>query len=284
MKKAQSIPNQDTAEESHESEERPNSELERLKKQVDELAKARDDAEAANLAKSEFLANMSHDLRTPLHSILSYSRFGVEKIDRITREKTVKYFSNIEESGKKLEVMLSKIVDLSKLESGRMVFQVYSCNVSLIIKSLSKDFKLKLDEKKLKLQVQVPEDVPLVSCDQNMIARSMHILLQNAVNNAMEETDIIVSIEPYSMGQIEKKSALKISFCNYQQNPLDDEIVLDFEYYQNKTLVSSIKGNDGIDLAIAFKIIKQHGGLLWAENKSSGLVCYSFSLPVITER
>ena len=81
-------------------------------------------AHAANRAKSEFLANMSHELRTPLHGILSFSSFGLRKLENADREKLGEYFSRIHQSGETLLTLVNNLLDLSKLEAGRMEFSI----------------------------------------------------------------------------------------------------------------------------------------------------------------
>ena len=88
-----------------------------------EAEKQRTAAEEANRTKSEFLANMSHELRTPLHGILSFASFGLKKYKVAQPEKVCDYFQQIAQSGKVLLSLLNDLLDLSKLESGKMDFQ-----------------------------------------------------------------------------------------------------------------------------------------------------------------
>ena len=88
------------------------------------LENAKDIAEAASIAKSDFLANMSHELRTPLHVILSFAEFGVTKAGKVAVAKTAGYFERILSSGQVLLKLVDSVLDLSKLEAGRVRLQL----------------------------------------------------------------------------------------------------------------------------------------------------------------
>jgi len=285
MKNSRNLSKNDISTQSGESEDMHDLQLEveRLKNREKELLKAKEDAEAANLAKSEFLANLSHDLRTPLHAILSFSRFGIEKIDRVGKEKLVKYYSNIEESGKKLEILLGKIVELSKLESGKMTFQTYSCNISLIVQAVVRNALSHLESKNLAIKTQFSNELNSIVCDQNRIIDVLNTLLQNAVQFALEGTEILITTETFIQDRNDRQPCLKISFINTKSEPLGDELIRDFDSFVRKSMVQTGDGNNGIKMVIANEIVKQHNGILWAENKESGLVSFSFSLPSNSE-
>ncbi len=88
------------------------------------IAEQRDAAEAANRSKSEFLANISHELRTPLHGILSYAQFGVEEAEAGDRGELREFFNNVGHSAETLLELVNDLLDLSKLEAGRMMFDL----------------------------------------------------------------------------------------------------------------------------------------------------------------
>lgn len=252
------------------------SEVERLKKREFELLKDLESATAAGLAKSEFIANISHDLRTPLHAILSYSRFGMNKIDRVDKEKIIKYFIQIEKSGIKLQHMLDKLVDLSKLESGRMVFHTYTCKLSAIVQSLKIELSQPLQKKRLNLKVEIG-DIDSVSCDQNKIALVMHTLLDNAIENAPEGSQITITVAACGNESI-VATELKICFKDQRIDPLPQELISDIESYLHKEKIKLGSGDLGVNLAICNEIVKQHRGRLWAERAGDGSL-FCFSLP-----
>lgn len=246
----------------------------------EKLMQAQAATEAALTAKSEFLANMSHDLRTPLHAILSYARFGIDKIDKIDKEKIVKYFSNIEESGKKLQEMLNKIVDLSKLEAGKMVFQLHSSNLGLIVQALVTEYAEIPNTKGIEVKTEIPDDLTPVVCDSNRITQVMRTLFQNAVSHAPEGSTVRVSLANRFHTDSESIAGLELCFEDNRADLAPQEAVDDFETFIKKERTKTGITGNGINLSIAYEIVKFHKGGFQVANLPGGGTSYSFTLPV----
>lgn len=260
---------------------------EALQKQVaallakqEKLTLAKELAEAAVLAKSEFLANMSHDLRTPLHAILSYARFGIDKIDRIDKGKIVKYFSNIEESGKKLQEMLNKIVDLSKLEAGKMVFQMHSSSLGLVVQAIINEHRNTLTARGVAVSMEIPHDLNPVVCDNNKISQVMSTLFENAMYHAPDGSTITVTLANRFPRESGSNPALELRFRDCRTDAAPQAAITDFESYIKMERTKTGIGGNGINLAIAYEIIKFHKGAIRVENNPEGGATYSFTLPI----
>ncbi|GAK54044.1 multi-sensor hybrid histidine kinase [Candidatus Moduliflexus flocculans] len=149
-----------------------------------ELARARDAANAANRAKSEFLANMSHELRTPLNAILGYAQI-LQKADNLT-ERQHEGVRTIRESGEYLLQLISDILDMSKIEAGRMELQPQEFRLPDVLNRLSQMIQVRTEQKQLEFAYIADPDLPeYVIADE----RKLRQVLLNLLGNAVKFTD-----------------------------------------------------------------------------------------------
>jgi signal transduction histidine kinase len=221
---------------------------------------------------------MSHDLRTPLHAILSYSRFGINKIEKVDQAKILTYFKRIETAGKTLQSMLTNLVDLSRMESGRMRYQKYKSNILLIVDSVIDTFQGEIDAKRLTVRVESTREQHSVVCDQNRIEQVLENLLSNAIKFSEDGKQILIAV---------KESELNIDGNTLPGIRLDviDEGTGIPGINTKTTLEQLIRnptagiGGKGLGLPICNEIIKSHEGTIWCENTPSGGAAFSFTLP-----
>jgi signal transduction histidine kinase len=146
---------------------------------VDQLAQANLHLYEANRLKSDFLANMSHELRTPLNSILGFSDVlhGIESLN----DKQRRYVANIQTSGRTLLAMITDILDLAKVEAGKMNVTPSSFSLGDLIRAQCSALQSLLDEKNMDLQIEIPEELPAMFQDQAKIQQILTNLLSNAI-------------------------------------------------------------------------------------------------------
>ena len=145
------------------------------------IADERDAAEAANRAKSEFLANISHELRTPLHGILSYARFGVDEADAGDRGELREFFDNVGRSAETLLDLVNDLLDLSKLEAGRMTFDLQPTSMDIPIELVVDEFRSMIARKDTCIRYCRPEETMIVLADEERFKQVIRNLLSNAV-------------------------------------------------------------------------------------------------------
>ncbi len=152
----------------------------RKKRAEEGLRAAKEAAESANRAKSQFLANMSHELRTPLHAILSCAGFGIRRIHTVPLAKLLHYFNQIDQSGRTLLALLNDLLDLAKLEAGKMIFRFESTHLDALMIRVGKEFESYISERHLHLQLHIADHLPTLQLDSLKMLQVLRNLLSNA--------------------------------------------------------------------------------------------------------
>jgi PAS domain S-box-containing protein len=166
-----------------------------------ELAKARDNAESANRAKSEFLANMSHELRTPLNVILGFTQV-IARESSLT-ESVRDYVATINRSGEHLLDLINDVLEMSKIEAGKLTFSPTNFDLRTLIHNLEDMFRLRATSKGLQLLIELAPDVPQWICtDEGKLRQVLINLLGNAIKFTQTGTITLrVSLLPPSLNQ-----------------------------------------------------------------------------------
>ena len=153
---------------------------EKVKERTKELEEARLQAEAASKAKSEFLANMSHELRTPLNSVIGFSEVLTEGLAGDIPDKQKEYIQDIWKSGKHLLQLINDILDLSKIEAGRMELKLDECDIKELVQGSMMMFKEKAIKHKIKFSSDIPDGIGFIIADYLQIKQALLNLLGNA--------------------------------------------------------------------------------------------------------
>ncbi len=229
-----------------------------------------------NQAKSEFLANMSHELRTPMHGILSFARFGIKNIDKEDKAKNLKYFDCINSSGERLLVLLNDLLDLSKLEVGRMELSIEKNNLQQVFESCLSEQETWLSERNIYIKNRF-EGNCLARFDDVRIGQVITNLLSNAIKFSPEGKTITASISDAS---IENKPALCFEIKDEGVGIPKDELDIVFDKFIQSSKTKTNAGGTGLGLSICKEIIVLHQGKIWAEHCLNGGVVIKFMIPV----
>ena len=244
---------------------------------------ARDAAEVATHAKSAFLANMSHELRTPMHGILSFAELGLKKSDKNSDKKMHKYFNNIEKSGLRLLKLLNNLLDISKLESGRMEFVFDNGELINIIEQVLTDLDAVLRKKSIYVDINKFCKSQVIYFDSDKILQVLHNLLSNAIKFSPEGSVISISCETALLESSDGKDtieAVAITVSDEGVGIPEDEIDLVFNKFIQSHATKNISGGTGLGLAICKEIVSGHGGTITIQNNSSKGVSVTVTLPV----
>ncbi len=241
----------------------------------EEAEKATQSAEKANQMKSEFLANMSHELRTPLNAIINFSRIGFERIDRWPSEKQASNLERIRNSGQRLLTLLNDLLDLSKLESGNIEYDMMNTDINALIEVVCNEISILAQEKQLTLQLP-PSTLnnPTIECDRGKIHQVLLNLLSNAIKFSSEQSTIKV-ICHYTKGEQQLLICVSDEGIGIPENELEN--VFDKFIQSNRTKTGA--GGTGLGLSICKEIINAHGGHIWAENNADKGATFCILLP-----
>jgi len=243
-----------------------------------QLVKAKETAEIASRTQAEFMDNMSHELRTPLHGIMGFAQVGIEKTKDSDEDDNYKYFSRIIESGQRLKVLLDDLLDLRKIEEGKIELDYQEFNIHDIIINCINEQEAVIQLQHLNIKCHFDENVTLVNCDDYRIGQVVNNILSNAIKYSPDGGNITFTSE-LSKNRL-NKDIVKISIADQGPGVVVEEHDSIFnKFVQVKKSVTN-SGSTGLGLAITREIIQAHKGEVWLSNNDDGGATFYFTLPL----
>jgi len=242
------------------------------------LKLAKEAAEAANLAKTEFLANMSHELRTPMHAIAGFAKIGLKKSEDAPRQKLQRYFENINGSAERLNHLLNDLLDLAKIEAGKMTYTFSRQVIGQLLGAIIEEFEAMAQDRGVRLVVNGDAREALAVVDEGRIKQVFANLLSNAIkfSPAGETVSIGVVRELSEEGE----PCIVVIFADRGPGIPPDELELIFDKFVQSSKTKTGAGGTGLGLPIARQILTAHGGSLAAANRPDGGAQFQLRLPV----
>jgi len=229
--------------------------------------------EAANRHKSEFLANMSHELRTPLNAIIGFSEVLGERMFGELNEKQAEYTDDILSSGRHLLSLINEILDLSKVEAGRMELELATFDLPLAIDNARTFVRERATKHGINLDVTVDERLGDFVGDERKIKQVLLNLLSNAVKFTPERGRIGINARQAD-GSVEiSVSDTGIGIASEDQARIFEEFRQVGSDYAHKT------EGTGLGLTLAKKFVELHGGRIWVTSEVGKGSTFSFTLP-----
>jgi signal transduction histidine kinase len=224
--------------------------------------------------RRELVANVSHDLRTPLSSLKGYIETLELKDDRLTPEERKRYLSIAKRQSDKLGHQVEELFELARLESKEMKPELESFPIAELVQDVVQEFRLAAEQRKVDLDLSLPEDVPLVSADIGLIQRVLQNLIQNAINHTEEGGSVTVVL---SAGAQHVAVRVEDTGCGIPR----EELVQIFDrFYQAAPGDGADRRTGGLGLAIVKRILELHGSAVDAASTVGEGTAFEFSLPV----
>ena len=237
-----------------------------------EIADKSRQLEAASRHKSEFLANMSHELRTPLNAVIGFSEVLSERMFGDLNEKQDEYLKDIYSSGQHLLSLINDILDLSKIEAGRMELEVTDFDLPAAIDNALILVRERANRRGITLGRAIDDRVGTVRGDERKVKQVLLNLLSNALKFTPEGGRIDVRAA-MSDGMAE----ISVADTGVGIAPEDQEAIFE-EFRQVGTADKKVEGT-GLGLALSRKFIELHGGRIWVQSEPGKGSTFSFTLP-----
>jgi signal transduction histidine kinase len=230
--------------------------------------------EAANRHKSEFLANVSHELRTPLNAIIGFSEVLQEKLFGELNEKQAEYTDDILSSGRHLLSLINDILDLSKIEAGRMELEVTTFDLPMAIENALLLVRERASRHGIKLERVIDDRLGDFTGDERKIKQVLVNLLSNAVKFTPEGGQIKVDASLGDSAVIVSVIDSGIGIAKQDQEAIFEEFRQASGDYAQK------REGTGLGLTLTRKFVEMHGGKIWVESEVGKGSKFTFTLPI----
>jgi len=229
--------------------------------------------EVASQHKSEFLANMSHELRTPLNAIIGFSEVLTDRMFGELNAKQEEYLKDIYASGTHLLSLINDILDLSKIEAGRMELELTEFHLPTAIENALMLVRERAGRRSIALHTSIDNRLDQIQADERKVRQVVLNLLSNAIKFTPEGGRIEVSAAPKD-GLVE----VSVSDTGVGIAPEDQEKVFE-EFRQVGTAAKKVEGT-GLGLTLCRKFVELHGGRIWVKSQLGAGATFTFTIPV----
>jgi signal transduction histidine kinase/CheY-like chemotaxis protein len=238
-----------------------------------EIERKSEQVEVASRHKSEFLANMSHELRTPLNAIIGFSEVLTERLFGDLNDKQAEYLGDIRSSGHHLLSLINDILDLSKVEAGRMELESGIFSLAETLENGVTMVRERAIRHGLQLCLEVDPAIGLIEADERKIKQVIFNLLSNAVKFTPDggRVEVVARLVDAQVQVAVRDTGIGIA--------AEDQVRIFEEFQQAPNGQSGAREGTGLGLALARRFVELHGGRLWVESRPGHGSTFTFELP-----
>lgn len=221
------------------------------------LRSARDEAEWANTAKSEFLAAMSHEMRTPLNAIIGFGTIMYdEMMGPVGNARYREYAGDIIDSGRHLLRLISDLLDVSRIEAGKMALQAEPLHVEQVLRTSLRLIAGHARSARIELEIRIAEDLPVIQADERRLRQIMLNLLSNALKFTPQEGKVTITLGPW-------KDGIELVVRDTGIGIADDDLArVTRPFVQSARYLSQHQEGTGLGLAVTQALVNLHGGTM----------------------
>lgn len=241
--------------------------------QIAALTKAKEEAEHASHIKSEFLVYVSHELRTPMHAIINFSRIGIEREESWDTAKKSENLAKIRKSAERLLNLVNTLLNLSKLESGRITYHMRACNIQKIVEDVVGEIEILAEQKAITIDHMHTYSPFILECDSTKIHQAVLNLIANAIKFTPAGGVIDITYERL-------QNSIQITIKDEGMGIPESELDIVFNKFIQSSKTKTGAGGTGLGLTITKTIIEAHHGAIRAQNNALKGASFMITLPL----
>ncbi|HSH02259.1 MAG TPA: ATP-binding protein [Anaerolineae bacterium] len=241
-----------------------------------ELSRAKEAAEEANKAKSSFVSIVSHELKNPITSIIGYTDLLAKNAMGPVSDPQKKFLQIIYNNAERMQLIISDLSDISRIETGQLNLTITTLSLPDTLKDTILPLEQQIKDKQQELNLEIPDDLPLVLADRARLIQILTNLISNAYKYTPNEGQITITADTnyYSM-----PPSVEIAVRDTGMGIPDDEQTQIFQQFFRSSTTGGISGT-GLGLHITRQLVELQDGVIWFESRYGEGTTFTFTLPI----